>query len=73
MEFDKIAVVGGMKGTDGNAPCAPCRVCRQVMMEFCDRGFRVILGNNEEIRCVTLGELLPLSFSPKDLKGEDTP
>ena len=70
--FVAIAVTGG--GGEDPAPlCTPCGVCRQVMMEFCDRDFRVILGNNEEIRCVTLGELLPLSFSPKDLKGEDTP
>ncbi len=71
-EFVAIAVTGGA-GEEPAPLCTPCGVCRQVMMEFCDRDFRVILGNNEEIRCVTLGDLLPLSFSPKDLKGENTP
>lgn len=69
MEFDKIAVVGGMKGTDGNAPCAPCGVCRQVMMEFCDpKTFKIVLANGEgkELE-FTLKELLPLGFGPEDL------
>ena len=34
--FDRIAIVGGMEGTDGNETCAPCGLCRQVMMEFCN-------------------------------------
>lgn len=67
-EFSAIAVVGGKNGkVDGIF--APCGVCRQVMREFCDDDFKIILGINEaEYKTITLGELLPISFSPKDVK-----
>ena len=69
-EFEKIAVVGGMEGTDGNAPCAPCGVCRQVMMEFCDpENFKIVLANGEDRQLeFTLKELLPLGFGPANLE-----
>ena len=61
-EFEKIAIVGG-KGLDFSKFCPPCGVCRQVMKEFCGEDFKVLLGrNDEEIKCLTLGELLPLGF-----------
>ena len=61
-EFLKIAIVGG-KGLDFKDFCPPCGVCRQVMKEFCDEGFTVILGKNgEEMKVLTLGELLPYGF-----------
>lgn len=69
-EFEKIAIVGGMEGTDGNVPCAPCGVCRQVMMEFCNPdNFKIILaaGENEEIELL-LRDLLPYGFGPGNLK-----
>ena len=68
-EFEKIAVVGGMEGTDALKLCAPCGVCRQVMREFCDPDtFRIILANGENgTVSYTLKELLPLSFGPEDL------
>lgn len=60
--FDKIAIVGGKKG-DFSDFCTPCGVCRQVMAEFCDNDFIIILGKNgEETQIFTLGELLPHSF-----------
>ena len=67
-ELSAIAVVGGKDGVvDGIF--APCGVCRQVMREFCDDDFKIILGiNKAEYKTITLGELLPLSFSPKDVK-----
>ncbi len=69
-EFEKIAVVGGMEGTDGNAPCAPCGVCRQVMMEFCNpENFKIVLANGEDRQLeFTLKELLPLGFGPANLE-----
>lgn len=69
-EFAKIAIVGGMEGTDGNATCAPCGVCRQVMMEFCDpETFQIVLTNGEEeLYEFTLKELFPLGFGPSNLK-----
>ena len=60
-DFAALAVVAD---TDG--PCAPCGACRQVMAEF---GIaRVIMANcSGAVRVVTLEELLPFSFSARDL------
>ena len=66
-EFVSIAIVGGMSETI-NDFCAPCGVCRQVMAEFCDKDFRVIMGNLEHIQTRTLEELLPLSFGKNDVE-----
>lgn len=67
-EFEKIAVVGGYQ-LDFKNYFAPCGVCRQVMAEFCDKDFRIILGKNgDEYKVLTLEELLPCAFSPKDLQ-----
>ena len=41
-EFTAIAIVGG-KGEQLASFCAPCGVCRQVLAEFCDKDFRLIL------------------------------
>lgn len=61
-EFSKIAIVGG-KELDFTGFCPPCGVCRQVMKEFCGEDFTVILGKNgEEVKTLTLGELLPFGF-----------
>ena len=65
-EFSAIAIVGG-KGEDPADFCAPCGVCRQVIAEFCDPDFRIVLGTPDNIRVYTLAELLPLSFGKADL------
>ena len=66
--FSKIAVAGGKNGVI-NGIFAPCGVCRQVMREFCDDDFKIILGEStSSYRETTLRELLPLSFSPEDVK-----
>ncbi len=63
-----IAVVGG-KNLDFKDYFTPCGICRQVMREFCDESFRVLIGkNSEEYLDLTLGELLPHGFSPKDIE-----
>ena len=65
-DFVALAIVGGREGE--TAPfCAPCGVCRQVISEFCSKDFKIILGNEESFKAYTLDELLPLSFSDKDL------
>lgn len=58
-----IAVVGGKGGTvTGFFP--PCGVCRQVMREFCRDDFEVYLvGKDNEIKALTLKDILPYSFS----------
>ena len=65
-EFKAIAIVGG---TNGNFKdfCPPCGVCRQVLSEFVNKDFKIILGNkNLEYKTYTLEELLPLGFSLED-------
>ena len=66
--FSKIAVVGGKDGII-NGIFAPCGVCRQVLREFCSDDFQIILGESEkDFKVVTLKELLPLSFSPDNVR-----
>ena len=67
-EFEAIAIVGGPEDDAGNPQikdfCPPCGVCRQVLSEFCDRNFKIILANGKgEQKVFTLGELLPESFT----------
>lgn len=70
-DFKAIAIVAAPK--DATAEdfeiCAPCGVCRQVMAEFCDgEQFEIILAkSNEEYDVYSLNELLPLSFTGKDI------
>lgn len=67
-EFSAIAVVGG-KELDFKDYFTPCGVCRQVMMEFCEKDFRILIGKNgEEFLKLTLEELLPYGFSPKNIE-----
>ncbi len=65
-EFLSIAIVGGRYETIADL-CAPCGVCRQALAEFCDKDFRIILGNGERLQIYTLDELLPLAFGKGDL------
>ena len=66
-EFEAIAIVGGKTKEDGRF-CAPCGVCRQVMAEFCNKDFKIILGDRHHIEEFTLESILPLAFTPTDLK-----
>ena len=66
-EFTSIAIVGG-KGDELADFCAPCGVCRQVLAEFCDKDFRLVLGNPKEIKVYTFAEILPFSFGKNDLE-----
>ena len=62
-EFQAIAIVGGPEGKIEDF-CPPCGVCRQVMAEFCDKDFKIILSNGKkEVKTFTLSDLLPESFS----------
>ena len=68
-KFKKIAVVGGPNGNLENY-CPPCGVCRQVISEFADENFELILGTSENTYAVYnfFEEVLPLSFTSKELK-----
>lgn len=66
-EFLKIAVVGGK---DGNVTdlFMPCGVCRQVMAEFCDNDFEIIVARSEDdFISFTLSSILPYGFSKKNI------
>ena len=63
--FAAIAIAGGA-GETPDAVCAPCGVCRQVMAEFCDPDFRILLGNADEMTAYSLDALLPCSFSLRE-------
>ena len=67
--FTAIAIVGGKEDCtpDELGICAPCGVCRQVMAEFCDGNFRVLLGTPEHFTARRLSDLLPLAFTPRNL------
>ena len=65
--FAKIAIAGG-KNEKPLDFCSPCGVCRQVMAEFCDENFILVLGNEKEYKEYRLNEVLPLSFGKKNLK-----
>lgn len=65
-EFEAIAIVGGRAGEEGSF-CAPCGVCRQVMAEFCEKDFKIVLGDKDKREIFTLGELLPFSFTKQNL------
>jgi cytidine deaminase len=48
---------------------SPCGLCRQVMVEFAPKNLKIIIGNEKGIETEhLLEELLPLAFSPKDIK-----
>lgn len=65
-EFEAIAIVGS--GNDKFEEfCTPCGACRQVINEFCESNFKIVLGrvdeeNKIETKIYTLGELLPKAF-----------
>ncbi len=67
-EFEKIAVVGG--NAEDKTPadyCSPCGVCRQVMREFCDADFEILIAKSEtDYKSVTLADLLPMSFDKRN-------
>ncbi len=67
--FDAIAVVGGKESEGPLGQIAPpCGVCRQMLFEFCDNDMPVIMAKTQDdYLVVSLGELLPYGFGPKNL------
>lgn len=66
-DFLAIAVAGGESGKPSKADFPPCGVCRQVMAEFCGKGFLIIWGNGDTITKKTLAEMLPFGFDKNNL------
>ena len=53
---------------DTDAPCSPCGACRQVIVELMNKDADIILTNlKNDIKELTVKELLPFSFSKDDL------
>lgn len=66
--FTAIAVAGGKDGVISGA-FPPCGVCRQVMAEFCDPDFTVLVVTGEDsYKKYTLNELFPQAFTPKNIE-----
>ena len=62
-EFRAICITGGPGEEDPSDFCPPCGVCRQVLLEFCDPDFEIILAvNREHYQVYTLDELVPAGF-----------
>lgn len=62
-EFQHLVVAGHTP-----EPIAPCGACRQVIAEFCEADMPVTLvGDDGVTKQTTVGELLPYSFTNKDL------
>ena len=69
-KFKAICIVGGPDDATELDYCPPCGVCRQVMSEFCDPDFVIVLAKSEtEYKTYTLQEMLPLIFNSQNLLG----
>lgn len=64
-DFSAICVIGGLEENPTDF-CYPCGGCIQVMNEFCNKDFKIILFNGTDIKIYTLAELSPYGF--KELK-----
>ncbi len=63
-DFSAILIVGS-----GDDYCYPCGMCRQVMAEHCTAEFKIILPlEGKKTKIMTLGELLPCSFTKESMK-----
>jgi len=65
--FKAISIVGARRGEEISDICAPCGICRQVIAEFCNSDFEILLYDGKEVKTYTLGELLPESFNKETL------
>ncbi len=62
-KFIAIAIVG-----EGSEYAFPCGICRQVMKEFCEDSFRIIVAKSpQEYEIHTLLELFPHGFGGEQL------
>lgn len=63
-QFVAIAVVG-----DPANYTFPCGICRQVLVEFGTELEVIVARTETDYKVFSLNELLPHSFTPKDLEG----
>ncbi len=63
-EFEAIAIV-----SDSTDYIAPCGVCRQVMVEFCQPDFQILMCKADgSYNQLSLSDLMPMSFDQSFLK-----
>ncbi len=60
-EFVAMAIVGG-KDMSEQDRLFPCGMCRQVLSEFCDENFEIVIYVDEKPKIFKLGKLLPNGF-----------
>ena len=70
-QFKRIAIVGGTMDDPVRSPCMPCGICRQVMREFCDDAFEIVVSDGANTSIYSLAEILPGAFSKKNLNGPE--
>ena len=62
-KFKAIAIAGGMEGQEPVDYAYPCGICRQVMQEFGEADFRILIVKGKaDYREYTLEQLLPCGF-----------
>lgn len=67
--FRAIAIAGGMEGKEPADYAYPCGICRQVMREFAEDGFRVIVARSAaDYLEYGLEELLPCGFGGESIR-----
>lgn len=67
-EFSAIAIAGGKSGGEVSDYAYPCGLCRQVMQEFCEADFQILVVTvNGEFKEHTLAEMLPYGFGGDNL------
>ena len=66
--FLAMAVAGG-KHDYASRSCNPCGVCRQVLSEFVNEDFIIVVNDDEgNVKMLRFGDLLPYAFGPSNLK-----
>ena len=65
--FEAIAISGGKAGEEPASAFYPCGVCRQVISEFCDKDFVVIVDSPDGEITLTMNELYPHGFTKEQM------
>ncbi len=67
--FWGIAIAGGLEGEEPVDYAYPCGICRQVMQEFADRDFVIIVAKSiEDYKTYSLEEILPFGFGGESIR-----
>jgi cytidine deaminase len=68
-DFEAIVITGGLKGADPVEYAYPCGICRQVMLEFADDDFVVIVAKSlTDYQEYKLAEIMPFGFGGESIK-----